>query len=130
MGDPVVHFAVYCDDAERAMAFYGAVFGWTFEAWGPPGYWKIGVGTEAGATMGALSRRTAPRGEGTPNAYRCTIAVDDLDATMGAIRAHGGTVADVVADIPGVGRVVEFTDPEGNLVCAMQYVAKGAGGAG
>lgn len=121
MGMPVVHFAVYCDDADRAIAFYGTVFGWGFEAWGPPGYFKIDVGADKGVVAGALSVRTAPRAEGTPNAYRCTLSVTDLDASLAAIEANGGQRASNVAQIPGVGRVVEFTDPEGNLACIMQY---------
>lgn len=122
MGDAVVHFAVYCDDSARAMAFYGGVFGWRFTPWGPPGYWQIEVGADRGARMGALSQRSGPRGDGTPNAYRCTMAVADLDATVAAIQAHGGRLGSPAVDIPGVGRVVEFVDPEGNLACAMQYV--------
>jgi predicted enzyme related to lactoylglutathione lyase len=124
MANSVVHFAVYCDDAERAITFYGDVFSWSFEPWGPPGYWKISTGGKAsdpGVAEGALSQRTEPRGEGTPNAYRCTITVADLDAFMKAVEQHGGTVRQPVADIPNIGRVVEFLDTEGNLACLMQY---------
>ncbi len=121
MGSPVVHFAVYYDDADRARGFYEAVFGWTFEPWGPPGYWKIDTGSDHGARSGALSARAAARGEGAPNAYRCTIAVDDVDATMARIEAAGGGRASATATIPGVGDVAEFTDSEGNLACVMRY---------
>jgi len=38
----VVHFEIHVDDIERAKAFYGSVFGWTFQDWtaftGSP-YW-------------------------------------------------------------------------------------------
>ena len=99
------------------------MFGWRFESWGPPGYWKIFTGDGPGTTSGALSRRTRPRADGAPNCYRCTITVPDLDAALAAISAHGGTPALGHADIPGVGKVAEFTDPEGNLACVMAYVA-------
>lgn len=120
---PVVHFAVYADDPERAMAFYSQVFGWSFEPWGPPGFWRINVEQTDGPGLfeGALSQRTAPRGEGAPNAYRCTISVPDLDVVMAAVEAAGGSIKPPVADIPYVGRVVEFIDTEGNLACLMQY---------
>ncbi len=123
MAHSVVHFSVYCDDPERAKRFYNGAFGWQFEAWGPPGYWKVSTGSPAdpGTTQGALSQRTAPRGEGSPNAFRCTITVPDLDQAMAAVAEHGGDVQQPVADIPHVGRVVEFLDPEGNLACLMQY---------
>jgi len=124
MAHSVVHFSVYCDDAERAMQFYTAVFAWRFEAWGPPGYWKIEAGNpgDPGTHMGALSRRTRPMGEGAPNAYRCTMTVTDLDASCAAITRNGGEIHSAIAEIPTVGRVVEFIDTEGNLACVMQYV--------
>lgn len=122
MANSVAHFSVYCDDGERAMAFYGGAFGWTFEPWGPPGFWRVFTGEGPGLTQGALSQRTGPRGEGTPNAFRCTITVPDLDAAMAAVSEHGGVVSQPVAEIPHVGRVVEFVDTEGNLACLMQYV--------
>ena len=31
------HFSINADDLGRARTFYAAVFGWRFEAWGPPG---------------------------------------------------------------------------------------------
>jgi hypothetical protein len=118
----VVHFSVYCDDEERAMAFYRAVFGWRFEPWGPPGYWRIFTGPGPGVVEGGLSRRTAPIGEGTPNAWRCTVTVADLDRTLELVAANGGRVPLAPIELPGIGRVAEFFDPEGNLACAMQYV--------
>ncbi|MEQ1564443.1 MAG: VOC family protein [Myxococcota bacterium] len=117
----VVHFAVYCDDEERAIAFYGGVFGWRFEPWGPPGFHRLFTGPGPGVTEGALSRRTAPRGEGAPNAWRCTVSVADVDATLARVVVHGGTVPEPAVVLPGIGKVAEFVDTEGNLVCAMQY---------
>ncbi len=124
MAHSVVHFAVYVDDADRAMAFYEGVFGWRFEAWGPPGYWMINAGTDGdpGLRIGALSQRTRPRGEGAPNAYRCTVTVRNLDDACADIKRHGGTIHSAAAEIPTVGKVVEFIDTEGNLACVMQYV--------
>ena len=56
MADPVSHFAIHADDLDRAIAFYSAVFGWAFQAWGPPGFYQI---TNAGLP-GALHGRHAP----------------------------------------------------------------------
>jgi predicted enzyme related to lactoylglutathione lyase len=117
----VVHFSVYCDDEERAMAFYGAVFGWRFEPWGPPGYHRILTGQGHGVCEGSLARRIEPRGQGAPNAFRCTMSVADIDTTLARIEAHGGRVDQPAIELPGIGRVAEFHDPEGNLACAMQF---------
>ena len=57
----VVHFAVHADDVERARAFYEAVFGWRFEAWGPPGFYRIHTGSSDGPGIeGALHTRHEP----------------------------------------------------------------------
>ena len=77
----VVHFAVQADDIERAKAFYANVFGWRFETWGPPGFYRVESGTvEAPGLEGALYQRTVPRrGEDAMVGYRCTIGVPELD---------------------------------------------------
>ena len=36
MPSPLAHFAINADDVARAQGFYEAVFGWKFNAWGPP----------------------------------------------------------------------------------------------
>ncbi len=34
----VAHFAINANDVDRAKRFYERVFGWKFNAWGPPGF--------------------------------------------------------------------------------------------
>lgn len=119
----VVHFAIEADDVDRARAFYEGVFGWRFEAWGPPGFYRVLSGTaEVPGIEGALYARTVPRrGDDAMVGYRCTIGVPDLDATTAAVVANGATIRTERSTIPGVGSLIEFADPEGNIVCAMQY---------
>ena len=56
MANFIAHFAIQAEDLERARRFYERAFGWRFEAWGPPGYFKIHTGAEAvaGVTEGGL----------------------------------------------------------------------------
>lgn len=117
----VTHFSVYTSDPERAMQFYRGVFDWRFEAWGPPGYWKITTADGPGCTLGALSQRDGDVSPGSPSAWRCTVSVRELDQVLAAIAEHGGRVASAVVEIPGVGRVAEFVDPDGNLAAVMEY---------
>ena len=59
---------------------------------------------------------------GTPTVgFECTIAVDSIDATEKAVLAAGGTVALARSVIVGVGTLMFFKDPEGNVFGAMQY---------
>ena len=125
MANSVTHFAIYADELDRAMDFYRQVFGWRFEAGGPPDFYKIYTGdpTDPGITAGALSRRQAPvEGRGII-AYRCTISVESIDDTVGEIEKYGGTLNSDIVELPGIGRLVEVVDTEGNVVCAMQYEA-------
>ena len=48
------------------------------------------------------------------------IAVDDIAAAMASSGAAGGDVLGEPMDIPGIGRYVSFTDPEGNRVSMLQ----------
>ena len=122
MANSVAHFAVYADDLDRAMTFYSTVFGWTFQPWGPPDFYLISTGESEGVGLveGALSKRHGPVAEGL-NAYRCTISVADVESMMKTIEDNGGKLRSPLADIPGIGKVVEFEDTESNVVCAMQY---------
>ncbi|MEM9555883.1 MAG: VOC family protein [Acidobacteriota bacterium] len=119
MPNPVVHFAIHADDCQRAKDFYQKTFGWTFEPWGPPEFWRIH--TEPGGISGALQKRREPvQGAGIIG-YECTIAVEDLEATRAAVERHGGTVTLGPFDIETVGTLIMFQDTEGNVVGAMQY---------
>ena len=73
----MAHFAINADDVATARAFYGKVFGWTFAAWGPPGFYQI----ENAGTLGALQgRRELVKGTRTTG-FECTFAVPSIDAT-------------------------------------------------
>jgi predicted enzyme related to lactoylglutathione lyase len=113
------HFAINCDDVERAKAFYEGVFGWTFNAWGPPDFYNT---PDAGDGVWAAIQR---RREIAPGArmvgVEATLAVDDIAATTKAIETAGGTVVGGPYHIETVGRLVWFRDPEGNILGAMQY---------
>jgi predicted enzyme related to lactoylglutathione lyase len=53
--------------------------------------------------------------------FECTIAVEDVGAVADAVVAHGGRLLMGRTTIPGVGALVFFEDPGGNVVGAMQY---------
>jgi predicted enzyme related to lactoylglutathione lyase len=119
MANDVAHFAIHADDCERAKSFYENVFGWSFEPWGPPGFWL--VTTSPRGIRGALQQRREPvNGKGMIG-YECTVSVDDLDAIAAAIPQHGGTISRPPMVIETVGRLLMFEDTEGNTVGAMRY---------
>lgn len=117
------HFAVECDDVERAKSFYEAVFGWSIRPWGPPGFYQIFSGTpEDPGVLGALQARREPlTGGGGNRAFECTIGVEALEPIVAAVEANGGRVAMSRYRIEGVGELIYFEDTEGNRVGAMAY---------
>jgi predicted enzyme related to lactoylglutathione lyase len=122
MPNNVVHFAIHADDVERARAFYEGAFSWRFEPWGPPGFYRAFTGDQAHPGIeGALHQRTGPRAETGMRGFLCSLGVADIDAARAAIVRHGGTITMEKVNIPTVGVLIEFHDPEGNVVQAMQY---------
>ena len=122
MANNLKHFAINAADLPRARRFYEQVFGWRFEPWGPPGFYLIATGTaEEPGVQGALQgrRELVP---GKPMiGFECTIGVDDVDQVAAAVNAHGGRILMEKTTIVGVGDLIFFEDPEGNVAGAMRY---------
>src|SRR6476646_2171892 len=115
MPSHVKFFSIMVDDDVRARRFYQSVFGWTFEDWGPPGFYLIhGAGLQ-----GALQGRDAPPTGTGLRGFEMTIGVDDVDATAQAVEAAGGKVVMQKFRIETVGDLIYFEDTEGNRVGAM-----------
>ena len=118
----LAHFAINADDLERARKFYTSVFGWKFEAWGPPGFYMIEAGDTLRVPLRASLQKRRELVKGTRmTGFECTISVPDIDAAAGAIQANGGKIVMPVCTLAGIGRLLFFQDPEGNLAGAMQY---------
>lgn len=112
----VVHFEIPVDDPDRAVGFYGEVLGWRMDRWGEEPYWVVTAGEEG--EMGANGALIA-RGD----LHRVPVVVAgvaDLDATLAAAVARGGTVAQGKLPIPGVGWSAYLTDTEGNVLGLFQ----------
>jgi predicted enzyme related to lactoylglutathione lyase len=113
------HFAINADDLPRAKRFYEEVFGWRFTPWGPPGFYQTRDAGEG--LLGALQGRRALEPDLKLNALESSFGVEDLAATIAAIEAGGGKILMPRVRIEGVGDLVFFQDPEGNVLGAMQY---------
>jgi uncharacterized protein len=124
MASSVVHFEIFASDVERARTFYERVFGWQFEAAGPPEFYLFATGpeTDPGLTHGLLAKRRAPAAQGSLNAFRCTIRVRAIKDAMAAVEAAGGKLRSAVVDIPEVGKIAEVADTEDNVFCLGEYL--------
>jgi predicted enzyme related to lactoylglutathione lyase len=122
----VAHFAINADDVDRALRFYQKVFGWKFQAYGPPGFYMVDE-KSAKTTVplrGALQKRREIVPGIPMRGFECTISVDDINATNAAIEKNGGKIVMPICTLAGVGQLLFFQDPEGNIAGAMQYDSK------
>jgi len=52
-------------------------------------------------------------GEGKPSHWIATVWVENVERSVNAAMANGGTVLDLPSDLPGVGRKARIADPQG-----------------
>ena len=111
-------------DPSVARAFYAAVVGWEIDATVPPGstmdYRMISAGD--GLVGGVFTLTDEMCRQGAAPCWMMYLGVDDVDASVAAITADGGSVQLPPFDIPNVGRLAMVADPQG----APFYVMRGA----
>ena len=93
-------------DNAAMKAFYGGVFGWTFEDFGPSYVAIHGAGVEGG--FDAASDKKPTR-----DGALVIMFSNDLEASEAAVKLAGGTITVPIFSFPG-GRRFHFTDPSGN----------------
>ena len=101
---------LYTSDPERALDFYGGLFGWT----------KLDPGAEYGGyfifqrdgkAVGGCMRNDGELG--VPDTFTVYLTSDDVDRTAGAASAHGGNLIVEPMDVTENGRMAMVTDPGG-----------------
>jgi len=125
--NPVVHFEMAYDNADRLQKFYSEAFGWQMMNTGAEmGNYVLAGTTETdenqmvktpGHINGVFYPRM-PETAGSPT--NVVIAVEDIERAMKNVTASGGKVLGEPQPIPGIGMFVNFLDSEGNRVCMLQ----------
>ncbi len=116
MGHPAQHntinyIEIFTTSIADVRRFYGTVFGWTFQDWGPDyiGFDRGVAGIDGGFRTGDLGHRP---GDGAPI---LVIYSRELEATEQAVIAAGGTIVAATFRFPG-GRRFHFSDGCGNVM--------------
>ena len=117
MATDIAHLAINADDPEASLCFYEALFGWRFEPGGHPGFFRME--RESGPIVALQQRRDL--GGVRMTGFEVTVEVDDVGAAAAAVLANGGRLLMERTTIPGVGDLIFFQDPGGNVAGAMQY---------
>jgi predicted enzyme related to lactoylglutathione lyase len=129
--NPVVHFEMPYEDAERLVRFYSRAFGWKMVTLGKEmGNYVTAATAETDANNmlkepGAINGGFFPREAERPGQYpSVVIAVDDIKEAMKMVSNAGGKVLGEPMEIPGIGQYVSFEDTEGNRVSILQPSVK------
>ena len=107
-------------DVDAARAFYGAVFGWTFEEMSVTEhrYTEIKAG---GKGVGGMMGLPAAAPPGMSPCWSCYVTVSDLDPVVAKVNQLGGKLLYGPESIPSVGRFAVIQDPQGAVLAAIQY---------
>ncbi len=122
-GTPI-WYELMTGDPLAARRFYAAVVGWQIDEKPPEGstmdYRMISAGD--GLVGGVFTLTADMRQHGAHPCWMMYLGVDDVDRSVAAITAGGGSTLMPAWDIPDVGRIAMVADPQG----APFYVMRGA----
>jgi predicted enzyme related to lactoylglutathione lyase len=114
---------LHTTDPETAIAFYGTVFGWQPEAFGPITLWRL-PGYVGGEPRQPVPRDVVglmvPNGASRP-AWSVDFWIDDADAAADSAARLGGKVIVPPHDAPGF-RSAVIADPRGAVLSISQLL--------
>lgn len=105
-----VELLVAEEDVPKTKAFYETVFDWDMQPFGEPGYFIQSHGDEPGIDVGLGKSQ-----DGTP-VLSTAVTVPDIDEAIRRVEANGGQVVVPKFEIPGVGQLGYFKDPNGFII--------------
>lgn len=106
-------------DPAAAAEFYSKLFGWTIKAMGPEmGNYRV---ANVGETSIGGMMATPDEAKGMPPRWGIYVTVDSVDKTLDLARSLGAKVCMEPMEVPGVGRMAAFNDPQGAMISIMQY---------
>jgi hypothetical protein len=117
MGQPVVHFELMSKDPAKVSEFYAKLFGWNIRHIPEMNYRMVDTGAQSSGVGGINGGILKPEREGPwPGNMLFYIGVDDLAAYRKKIEAAGGKIHVEEQEVPGMGWLSLFTDPEGRMM--------------
>lgn len=114
----IVHIEISANDPTQTAKFYSDLFGWEYTVDPQFDYAMFTSGNVGGGypTVGEHMKA------GTVIVY---IGSDNLESDLENIKKHGGSPVGEIMPIPGMGRLVHFKDPNGNLLALWQSTPQG-----
>ena len=117
MGRPVVHWEMMSKNPGQVSDFYAKVFDWKVQHMPEMNYRLVDTGGNGGINGGILK----PEREGPwPGNMVLYVDVDDLGAYRKKVLAAGGEIHVEEQEVPGMGSLCLFTDPDGRMMGLWQ----------
>src|SRR5438034_10285631 len=90
----VAHFSINANDVDRARRFYEKVFGWKFEAYGPPGFYMVAENSAKARVnlRGSLQKRREIVKDVPMHGFEGPISVDNMQSAKSYIGARDGQI--------------------------------------
>ncbi len=118
-----VHMELNTSDPEAAQKFYKAIFGWKFPKMKmADGSVYIGIANDEGG-IGGIQKNPNPK---APPAWVGYVGVESVKRTIAKVEKNGGKVIMPQMDIPNMGSLAVFADPQGAVFAIWQPAAKPA----
>lgn len=104
----VSHFEISSPNPERAMKFFGDVFGWEFEKFDDNNYWFVITGMDEQGINGGLTKK-----ENADQPVINSVIVESIDEILRKIITEGGEVVLPKTEIKSHGWLAYFKDLDG-----------------
>jgi len=114
-----VHWELWSEDPETVGDFYKEVFDWEIRHVPEMDYRLVDTGGEGGINGGIMKPQAGP----WPGNLAFYIDVDDLDLYADRIKKAGGKILVENVDVPGVGHLSLFEDPDGRVLGMWKQLA-------
>lgn len=116
MGQPVVHFEIIGKDGDELRRYYGALFGWEFDANNPMNYGVVSREANVNADGIGIGGGVAGGPEGYDGHVTFYIQVPDVEAALAKAASLGGTRIMGPDKVMGELEIGQFSDPEGHVI--------------
>jgi uncharacterized protein len=108
-------------DQPAAKAFYGEVFGWSYDDQPMDEGAVYSIAQLGGASVAAIAPQSPElRAAGAPPMWNTYLAVDSVDEVAAKVGPAGGTLAMEPFDVMDAGRMAFVLDPSGAAVALWQ----------
>ena len=120
MGQPVVHFEVIGQDADKLHGYYSELFGWEIDSNNPMRYGLVPREGNVNPDGAGIGGGVGSGPEGYAGHVTFYVEVPDVEASLAQAEGLGGARVFGPDEImPGL-VIGQFTDPEGHLIGLVQ----------